>query len=395
MIYLVIFILLIILSIRYDIQGKTKYRDEWYLVVLVILILVAGLRWRIAGDTINYMYFFYHGTPHLENLTIDTFIKSGKPPLWIILNSIVKTLGGRFFVVQIVQATIVNTLFFKYFRKHSPYPFVCVALFFFWRYQYFNMMIMKAATALSILIFANDYFLEKKYKKGFLLVLIATGFHQSSILLLITPFLTFLRFNRLGILILFITYFVGAILQSMLGDFFEMLEFAEGVQNKLENYEDTSYMTQTHNMNYFILRVFPIIIYPILSLFYVKLKCKDSKILKLEPFIMLGLVFQVMQFNIHIFYRYIYIYYAYYIIFIVHFFMEFSKSTFRLKSSLAYARTFVIVLPFLVSLLYAFRPFTTENYNPYSSVIERSIDKDREKRRSENKDIPRFRPDEY
>ena len=395
MIYAVILFLLIILSVHYDIQGKTRYRDEWYNIILVIFILVAGLRWRFAADTINYMYNFYHATPYLQDLTVDRFIRSGQPPLWMVLNSVVKTLGGKFFVVQLIQAAIVNTLLMKYFKKHSPYPFACVVLYFFWRYQYFNMMIMKAATALSILIYANDYFLEKKYKKGVLLVLIATGFHQSSILLLMTPFLTFLRFNMLGIMILISTYFVGAILQSYLGDLFDLLEFAEGVQNKLENYEDSDFMTQNRNLNYFILRIFPIIIYPLLALLFTKLRCKDSTILKLEPFVMLGLVFQVMQFNIHIFYRFVYIYYPYYIIFIIHFFIVYSKRTITFTRSLSYTRTFVIVLPFIVSLLYAYRPFTGLSYNPYSSVIERSVDKEREKHYREKEDFPRFNENEY
>ena len=397
MIYLVIFILLVILAIRYDIQGKTKYRDQWYYMVLVILILVAGLRWRIADDTARYLYSFYHETPYLWNLTGEGLLYSGTPPLWILLNSIVKAIGGKFFIVQLIQATIVDTLFFKYFKKHSPYPFACVVLFFFWRYQYFNMMIMKAAMALSIIMFANDYLLEKKYKKWFLLIIVATGFHQSSILMLITPFMLFLRLNMLGVFVLVCTYFIGMILQSMLGDVFQLLAFSDGVYNKLDSYLDNPLFTsQIHNLNYFIVKVFPVIIYPIISLLYVKWKCKDTKILQFEPFVMMGLVMQAMQFNIHLFYRFTYIYYVYYMIFIVHFFIEYSRRSFWLSRTLAYTRTFVVVLPFFACLYYAFGPFSDVFYNPYSSVIERSIDKTREKRYSSSENtIHAYREDEY
>ena len=131
MIYFVILCILVILAIRYDIQGKTKYRDQWYYAVLIILILVAGLRWRFATDTVRYMYMFYYNTPYVWNLTGERFLNASTPPLWLLLNSIVKSLGGRFFVVQLIQASIVDILFFKYFKKHSPYPFACVVLFFF------------------------------------------------------------------------------------------------------------------------------------------------------------------------------------------------------------------------------------------------------------------------
>lgn len=96
MIYAVILFLLIILSVHYDIQGKTRYRDEWYNIILVIFILVAGLRWRFGVDTVRYMHNFYHATPYLQDFTVDRFIRSGQPPLWMVLNSVVKTLGGNF-----------------------------------------------------------------------------------------------------------------------------------------------------------------------------------------------------------------------------------------------------------------------------------------------------------
>ncbi len=378
MIYFVVLFLLIVLSVRYDINGKTYYRDQWYTAIIIILILIAGLRFRLGEDTISYIYMFYHETPDISDIDIDTLLYSGHPPLWILFTSIFKTLGSKFFIVQLIQAAFVNILILKYFKKHSPYPFACAALYFFWRYQWYSMVVLKAAIALSIILYANDYFLEKKYKKGFLLVLIATGFHQSSVLLLILPFLTFLRFNIIGVAIMVCAFFVSAFLQSRLGDVFELFEFADGVSNKLDNYLDTDFMTQVHNINYSIIRFFPLLIYPIISLIYLKQKCKESQVLRLEPFLMVGLIFQVMQFNIHISYRYVYIYLFYFIIFMVHFFIEFSKNSLRLTKFLAYFRTIIFFLPFIASVAF-FHSMAHVQFNPYSSIFERSINKEREK----------------
>lgn len=378
MIYFIVLFLLLILSIRYDVNGRIEYRDQWYNAVLVILILIAGLRFRLGEDTINYLYMFYYDFPDLLNLDIDTLLSSGQPPLWILLNSIVKTLGGRFFVVQLIQAVILNTLMLKYLKKHSPYPFACTALYFFWRYQWYSMVIMKAAIALSIILWANDLFLEKKHIKGFLLVLIATGFHQSSILLVIIPLMTFLRFNVIGVILLVCSFFFGAFLQSQLGDVFALFEAAEGMSDKLDDYlNDDKFTGQIHNLNYFIVHVFPLIIYPILSIVYLKRNCRDSQVLRLEPFLMIALLFQMMQFNIQIMYRYIYVFTPYYIIFIIHYFIEFSKNSLLFKKSLAFVRTFAIILPLLVSIAYIW-PLTHVDFYPYSSVFERSIDKERE-----------------
>lgn len=394
MIYYLVLLLLLILSVRYDINGKTEYRKHWYYTVLVIFVLLAGLRFRLGEDTIHYIYHFYHHTPNLSDISLDTLLSNGQPPLWVILNSIIKTLGGRFFVVQIIQAAILCVLILRYFEKHSSYPFACAALFFFWRYQLYSMVVMKAAIALSIILFANDYFLEKKYKKGLLLVLIATGFHQSSVLLVIVPFLTFLRFNTLGVIILVCAFFAGVFLQSKLGDIFEMMDFAEGMSNKLDSYMDSGSMSQQHNLNYFIIKVFPIIIYPVLSLVYIKRNCPNSSVLKLEPFVMIALSFQMMQFSINMFYRYIYVFTPYYIIFIVHFFIDFSKNSLLLKRSLAYVRTFIVVLPFLFSLATLY-PMTHVSFSPYSSVIEKGINKEREKYFASVKELYSLNMDEY
>lgn len=394
MIYLLVLVLLLILTIRYDINGRTEYRDEWYNVVLVILILIAGLRFRLGEDTISYIYMFYHNTPDVSDLDVDFLLDSDQPPLWILLTSIIKTIGGKFFVVQLIEATFVNTLILRYFKKHSPYPFACTAMYFFWRYQWYSMVVMKAAIALSLVLFANDFFLEKKYKKGILLIFIATGFHQSSILLIIIPFLTFLRFNLLGVSLLIGAYIFSAFLQSMLGDVFQLLEFSDGMSNKLDNYLDSDYVTQAHNVNYFVARFFPLLFYPITSLLYIKQKCKDSTILKLEPFLMVGLIFQVMQFNIHISYRYVYIYLFYFIIFMVHFFIEFAKKSLWLTKSIAYVRSFVFFLPFVASTAF-FYSMMDVSFNPYSSVIERSIDKGRENYYKEIKYDYSLNKDEY
>lgn len=106
MIYLFILLLLLLLSFRYDINGKKKYRDQCYLILLVIFILVAGLRYRLGTDTIGSLDKFYTETPCVGDISIDYL--SIKYPLWNLLSSLVYTVAGKFFVLQLIQATIVN-----------------------------------------------------------------------------------------------------------------------------------------------------------------------------------------------------------------------------------------------------------------------------------------------
>ena len=372
--------MLVILTIRYDINGRIEYRDQWYNAVLIILILIAGLRFRLGEDTINYIYMFYYDFPDLYNLDIDTFLSSGQPPLWILLNSIVKTLGGRFFVVQLIQAAIFNFLMLKYFKKHSPYPFACTTLYFLWRYQWFSMVVMKYAIALSIISFAIDFFIDKKYLKGLLLIIVATGFHQASIVLIIVPFLLFLRLNLFGLVFLMGAFLFGAFLQSQLGDVFALFDASSGMSDKMDDYlNNDDFSGQNFNINYFIVNYLPINLYPILSILYSKRNCRDSYILRFEPIFMIALMFHMMQFSIELMYRFIYALSPYYILFMVHFFMEFSKNSLMLKRSLAFVKTLIIFIPLLAYIAFIWKPFTHPGFNPYSSVIEKSFDDDREK----------------
>ena len=144
LIYIVVTVLLLYLSYYYDISGKRVGRDGWYNAVLVFLILIAGLRWRVGTDTIAYLARFYHIYPTLENFAISEY-GLGQDPFYALINVIVKTLGGRFYMVQIIQATIVNVLVFKYIKRHSKYIFTCVLFYFFINYLNYNMETMRGS----------------------------------------------------------------------------------------------------------------------------------------------------------------------------------------------------------------------------------------------------------
>ena len=181
MIYLLVIVLLICLSLRYDINGKTKYRDFWYLMMLVVFILIAGLRWRLMVDTPNYIYNFYHVYPSLENFSFEDY-PIGKDPFYVLINSLVISLGGRFYVVQLIEATVVNVLVFKYIKRHSSYLFTCLFFYAIMCYMGYSMETMRASLSVVICLYANDYILDKKWIKGYILLFLALMFHAQTIL---------------------------------------------------------------------------------------------------------------------------------------------------------------------------------------------------------------------
>lgn len=387
-----------ILSFRYDINGKKADRDFWYRFVLVILILVAGLRYRLGIDTINYLDSFYHKYPYIWDINQDYLLATSREPLWLLLNSIVLSFGGKFFILQLIQSSFVNIIVFRYFKKHSTYPFICVLFYFASMYFLWNMIVMRSAVAMAIGLVGNEYILDRKWKKGYLTYLFAFLFHYSAVILFVTPFLLFLRLNRKGLLILIFMFVCGFYIEGVLRDYLMMFEFSDelgGLSDKMEHY--IGYIeSEKYSGGRSLFKILPSLSYGLLSLWYVKRYGKRSELLKFEPFLMIGLIYTVLQFGFTMSYRLARFYEIYFIIFEVQLFVNLLSSNRRLSKALLFGRTILIFSPLFVSVLFSSIYVRFSWYVPYSSVIDRSIDYKREK--AYNNDInvrPIIMPDEY
>ena len=396
MIYLVLLFILLLLSFIYDINGKVKNRDFWYNVMLVVFILIAGLRWRLGLDTPNYLGSFYYTIPTLDVFSFKRY-GIGEKPLWFLLNSVVKTLGLRFYVIQLIHATIVNVLIFKYIKKHSSYIFTC--LFFYFTcfcYTEFNMEIMKGSLSIAICLFANDYVLEKKWIKGYMLYLLAFLFHPQTLIVALLPTLYFLRLNKMGLVFILGAFIFGYVAQSVLGEYLDMLEMLdEDIADRADTYVNSDkFGGQIHSSLYILVLIVPWLFYGIVSLWYSKRHGASTQLLQLEPFIILGAIFMVAQMNMHIAYRFVDYFRIYYIIFFAELFVNMMNCCTVLKKNVLYTRAIIIFIPlFLMVGANYYRRY--KSYYPYSSVIERKIDTKREARYMRTQDRPHANRDRY
>jgi hypothetical protein len=380
MIYLLVAFLLLFLSFRYDICGKNKDRIFWYNVVLVLLILIAGLRWRLGSDTVGTLGVYYEKIPLITDIVFDGDMV--KYPSWTLLNLIIYTLGGKFFIVQLVQSSVLNILLFKYIKKHSRYIFTCVFFYFIWMYTSYNMEEMKASMAMPFCLFANDFFLEKRWTKGFLFMLIGCSFHFSICVLLVTPLLLFLRVNKLGLSFLIFSYFLGYFLQKILADYIMLFEFSDEIYQSADTYTSSDkYSTGMSPFKIFLFTI-PVLFYSLFSFYYVKVKGHNTELIRLEPYLMIGLVFCVLQINMYIFYRYFHLYIIYLIFFFAQAFVDYIHNTKNVSIPLLYIRNMLIIVPLLFLMLW---PYVGKYYRyyPYSSVIERKLDRTREMKQRE------------
>ena len=195
MIYILVFILLLIPVIRYDLMAKSGGEGGWYYFNLVVLILLAGLRYRVGGDTLMYMS-MYNDIPLLSELKYFDFEEALYNPLWYVYSSIAKSIGEEFWILQMIQAVIVNCIFFRFFKKYSPqYYFSAILIYYVGYYCYFNMEVMREVLCICVLLLATEWLLNREWIKYALVTLFAVGFHYSALVMLALPLL-FLFFKN-------------------------------------------------------------------------------------------------------------------------------------------------------------------------------------------------------
>jgi magnesium-transporting ATPase (P-type) len=196
--------------------------------------------------------------------------------------------------------------------------------------------------------------------------------------LFIVPLLFNLRLNKKGIVILICAYLFGFILQAYLGDYLQILDMEDAdsrIYDKAMAYaESDKYMSGSGylraTVNLFIL---------LTAIWYLKRynKYNNRNVLKLEPIVMAGLVFTVLMVNVFIAYRFTDYFKIPYAILYSELFVSLIKSNKRKKGSLSGVVAIIIFLPLFYVLG---RTIINNNirYYPYSSVIELSVDRERE-----------------
>ncbi len=210
MIYIIVILLLIILALIFDLyphkyQSKNnKISDFIYWTVCIIFILIAGFRWKVGGDSLSYQDFFEWRTPYIYQLNLSELLSFKWEPFFILLLSLCKSIVKEFWFFQIVHATFLNIVIFNFIRNNTKLKFISVLIYFCFFYFYFNMEILRESIAICIFIIAYPYYYWGKWKKYYILSLVAILFHNSAIILLFFPFFKNVNINNKSIIKLFL-----------------------------------------------------------------------------------------------------------------------------------------------------------------------------------------------
>lgn len=384
MVYLIILILLIFLSYFFDFRKQNNYKYSAYNSILLILILVAGLRYRVGLDTIRYMNSFQN-MPTISEIWSYNFSETHQDPMWILLGLIPRSLSSDFTLFQILHAIIVNTTVFAFIRKNTKYIFTAVLFYYLFCYTNFNFEIMKESLAVSFFLIGSKYIDRKKWISYFLLCFFAFLSHPSAIITFIFPFFSRLKLNKKAVIFLIAIFAFFSIVQLYLSDLIPYFLLTDRMEYKLSRYINSEYLGgKGLNILGQIQSLVNTCFFPLGALYYSNKLTLSNGNHRFSGYIIFLALLTIININILIFYRFLNYFIIFYIIVLTDAF-QYTKEVNRyliIKQLIP----FIIGLISLLQIYVYFKPEHVENesvktyhrYYPYHSVITKKKNSVRE-----------------
>ena len=336
------------------------------------MIIVAGVRYRIGYDTINYMHTFQF-VPTLGEQLSGVQFKGDL--LWVYIMGLSKEICNDFFVVQIFQALIVNGFVFWFIRKHSPKPFLAILLYFLLQWWNLCFEAMREAIAVSFFLFGLDALLCGKGFKGYYLrVWPAIFAHTFGFVTLLFPFIKFLNFKKHLIVIYGVIIVFAFFIKDYVNDIVLIMEMvSDTALDKSKKHFDSD-IFGTNNLS--IYGIISQVIGNILPCMYIILLLKDrlkTNLYNLTPYLFIYICIYILKFQIPIFYRFL----NYFEILVI---IAFTQTLYIEKMKLK--RFAVVSLMFLMVWvrIYSLASFDVgtrirayNRYVPYNSIFQKDL----------------------
>lgn len=185
--------------------SNSKYRNFFLFFLYLILILLVSLRsLNVGTDTENYFEIF-------NQAKLGEIFSFNLEPFYLLLNVLCKTLYNNFSFYLFVFSSFFIFIWSVIFKKLS-YDYTVAIIFFLTFFAYFSFFnITRQSFAMSLCLLSLFYLFDKKYYKYLFLILIASCFHYSAIIFIITLFIfKFVRNPFFSLIISFAsTYFLS------------------------------------------------------------------------------------------------------------------------------------------------------------------------------------------
>lgn len=180
-------------TVRINRNGKEEYHTENIFMLFILLTWVIVFAFRgisVGADTSGYIYYF--NSIKSSDMSFAEFSANQRDWLFGYLEYFCcKIFNGSWVCFQIVVAIIIYVPILKILNKKAEYLLSSLLLFIFTISFFSGFNGMRQAIAMSMIFYAYyDFFLEKKYFKYIVFLLIAFGFHSSVIFVIPIHFLS-------------------------------------------------------------------------------------------------------------------------------------------------------------------------------------------------------------
>lgn len=207
MIYTIPILLCVLGMLVYD--APAKKTKGWTLWILLFLTLVSifGLRYKVGGDTYNYMHFFSL-SPDIydwQPISISQF-----EPGFTYFSAIIKTFTDDIYVYQTILTFMMTSMLMWFVAKNTEYKFMAMLVIFISMYIYFSTEIIRESLALSFFLVSYHFWEKKKIIIFILIVLLLSTLHISALFCLVLPLANKMRLNFKFFIMLF-AFILGSI----------------------------------------------------------------------------------------------------------------------------------------------------------------------------------------
>lgn len=359
--YLLVILLILYLTIVYDIGERKRGKAMWQWTLVFTLIIMAGLRYHVGSDTISYGETF-KVIPELDQLKIGSEIFS--QPLWMLSFSFCKTVFGSFVSFQFFHAIVLNLLLFRFLRKTTKYIFTSFLVIFIVIWWNLSFEVLRESLCVAIYLNAVLFLRERKIFFYILLGIIMVGFHWFAfVIVIITPFMLFTSYKFSLPIIGFGAFVLFFFVDDM---FFDILEvyasdtFSGDSLTRVNAYlgKDESEGKATQNI-FGLLRIF--IASVALPIFIVIYGRNDEKTKDLWKILLLCILFGVLQTKLVIFARFFNYLNCITIVCVV--------NLIYMKSVRPMAMRFLFKFAFLIFIVNGFMSFYLPSYNEHRPYV--------------------------
>lgn len=199
-----IFIISIVSVFSFFDEIKISRNSKHFLIwsVLIILIIFAGTRYETGNDWIEYTKVFDR-VPEISDLIRNPlyFSMFRMEPGYILLNSLVKSLGGQIDEVFLISAIFTIVVLFISLKHYSVFCFVAVLLYMRYGYLQTNTMFVRQGIAISLFMYSIKYIECKSFLKYSGFNLIGSLFHTSTVIVFPLYFLFKRKYKNRTILL--------------------------------------------------------------------------------------------------------------------------------------------------------------------------------------------------